>query len=549
MNAAEASLRDLLLGKVGDSEAPVQPKAKKRIAGASRAPTPSNATHQALLREVLDHVQPLYVAGLDGTLIAYSRAFAEIHNELFSGSINLPDLITEVRSHESEVRRTDVVTRGTATLHYISRHFQIFDDGGEPVGFGGVYEDISKLANVTHKAGEVENWLQDVIRSSSDWIWGMDQNSNLVFASSRISEILDEPAPSVLGRHLFSLGDFDTHDELAARTRRDIEQRAPFRGRAFLLSNRHGQVRHILLSGVPVFDDSTGAFRGYRGTGTDITSKVETENLMNAQTKRLEETYSELLRRNEELQIAMEHAKVADKAKLDFLAMMSHELKTPLNCIIGFSDAAMQNVRGPVGPAYGEYFESIHKAGQHLLAIINDLLDSANLERSDIAVKIGLEPVQKLIEEAVSLVDFSAARNKLDLDGLKPKTDLVVKCDHLRARQIIVNLIANALKFTPDGGKVGVDVSKPDEGMVAITVWDTGIGIPLEQQARVFEKFYQVEQNVLSRGVQGTGLGLNISRHLARLMGGDLTLASVPGKGSRFTLTLPDAGIPGSRNR
>ncbi|MGE0652641.1 MAG: PAS domain-containing sensor histidine kinase [Alphaproteobacteria bacterium] len=549
MNAAEASLRDLLLGKAGGTERPARSKAKQHIAGESRAPTPSNTTHQVLLRELLDHVQPLYVAGSDGTLIAYSRAFAEIHNELFSGSTNLSELIDQVRNQESEVRRTDVVTHGTAMHRYISRHFQILDDGGELVGFGGVYDDISELANATHKAGEVENWLQDVIRSSSDWIWGMDQNSNLVFASSRISEFLDEPVQSVMGRHLFSFGDFDAHDELAARTRQDIEQRAPFRGRVFLLSNRRGQLRHILLSGVPVFDDSTGAFRGYRGTGTDITSKVEAENLMNAQTRRLEETYSELLRRNEELRIAMEHAKVADKAKLDFLAMMSHELKTPLNCIIGFSDAAMQNVRGPVGPAYGEYFESIHKAGQHLLAIINDLLDSANLERSDIAVRIGSEPVQKLIEEAVSLVDFSASRNKLDLDSLKPKTDLVVKCDHLRARQIIVNLIANALKFTPDGGKVGVDVSRPDEGMVAITVWDTGIGIPLEQQARVFEKFYQVEQNVLSRGVQGTGLGLNISRHLARLMGGDLALASVPGKGSRFTLTLPDAGNPESRNR
>jgi PAS domain S-box-containing protein len=549
MNAAEASLRDLLLGKVGDMGSSVQSKAKKRIGHASRAPDPSNATHQALLCDLLDHAQPLYVAGPDGTLIAYSRAFADIHNELFAGPANLPDLIAEVRKHETEVRRTDAAICGSSTRHYMSRHFQIFDDGGETIGFGGVYEDVSELANITRKAGEMENWLQDVIRSSSDWVWGMDQNSNLVFASSRISEILDEPAQSVLGRHLFSLGDFDAHDELATKTRRDIEQRAPFRGRTFLLSNRHGQIRHIVLSGVPVFDDSTGAFRGYRGTGTDITSKVETERLMNAATQRLEETYSELRRRNEELQIAMEHAKVADKAKLDFLAMMSHELKTPLNCIIGFSDAAMQNVRGPVGPAYGEYFESIHKAGQHLLAIINDLLDSANLERSDIAVRIGSEPAQKLIEEAVSLVDFSAARNKLDLDGLKPRTDLVVKCDHLRARQIIVNLIANALKFTPDGGKVGVDVSRADDGMVAITVWDTGIGIPLEQQARVFEKFYQVEQNILSRGVQGTGLGLNISRHLARLMGGDLTLASVPGKGSRFTLTLPDAGIPETPNR
>jgi signal transduction histidine kinase len=165
----------------------------------------------------------------------------------------------------------------------------------------------------------------------------------------------------------------------------------------------------------------------------------------------------------------------------------------------------------------------------------------ASLERQEPTIKSARESVQSLIDEAVSLVDPEAKAQDLDLDALRPKTDVFVRCDHLRARQILVNLIGNALKFTPARGKIGIDVERRGDGMVAVTVWDTGIGIPADKLSRVFDKFYQVEQNVPKRGDGGSGLGLSISRHLARLMGGDLSVTSIAGKGSRFTVTLPEA--------
>jgi signal transduction histidine kinase len=337
------------------------------------------------------------------------------------------------------------------------------------------------------------------------------------------------------------MGEFDADERLSSRTRDDIERRTPFRGRHFVLKNRRGETRHILLSGVPVFDEESGAFRGYRGTGTDITGKIAAGRLLAEANNRLEESYTELRRRNDELRIALEHSKLAESEKLDFMAMISHELKTPLNSIIGFSDAAIQRVHGPIVGAYADYFENIHKAGRHLYAIISDLLDMASLERQEPTIKSARESVQSLIDEAVSLVDPEAKAQDLDLDALRPKTDVFVRCDHLRARQILVNLIGNALKFTPARGKIGIDVERRGDGMVAVTVWDTGIGIPADKLSRVFDKFYQVEQNVPKRGDGGSGLGLSISRHLARLMGGDLSVTSIAGKGSRFTVTLPEA--------
>jgi len=305
---------------------------------------------------------------------------------------------------------------------------------------------------------------------------------------------------------------------------------------------RNGEERHVHLSAVLVFDDDSGIFRGYRGTGTDITLRVQSQKIIEASKARLEDTYAELRRRNEELRISLDHAKVSESTKLEFLAMMSHELKTPLNSIIGFSDAAIHQVHGPIVGPYASYFENIHTASRHLMGIITSLLDMASLDQPSPTIHPNKEAVEHLIEEAVQLADPGAHANELDLSGLLPKTDHMVYCDHLRARQILINLIGNAMKFTPAKGKIGIDVETRPENMVAITVWDIGIGIPSDKLPRIFEKFYQVEQNVPSRGGAGTGLGLSISRHLARLMGGDLAVTSIQGKGSRF-YPYPSWGI------
>jgi PAS domain S-box-containing protein len=451
-------------------------------------------------------------------------------------------VIEQLHAKGEEIRRSDTASIDDKEIYYISNHFAIRSDKGQIIGFGGIYEDVSPLARATRKAGEMESWLQDVIRSSSDWLWAVDHNFNLTFVSPRISEAIGTPAQALNGRHFFTLGKFDDTGE-ANGTQEEMAIHRPFRNRTFLMEGTAGQPRYVLVSGVPVFDEASGRFEGYRGTGTDITRRFKAEKSATDAKAELEKTLEELKARNKDLVIALEKSQVADKAKIDFLAMMSHELRTPLNCIIGFSDAAAQKVHGPLNQSYVEYFKNIHQAGGHLLEIINDILDTANIEARNIPIEAIPVRVTDLVEEAANMVDPKIGdkrRIETDTDqGADP--GLLVFTDRLRARQILVNLLGNALKFTPGDGRVGVEVGLGADGLIDITVWDTGIGIPADEQERVFDPFYQVEKNILSRETEGTGLGLAISRQLAQLMKGDLTVESTVGEGARFTLSLPQA--------
>lgn len=539
MSAEGSSLRELLFGTATSEERHPHTSGPD-LSPSSRLPEGLPAHLGMLVHRLFQQTQPFYVTDECGQLVACSKAFADLQYDASSGAMSLSQLIDEVRQANSEVRRSEAIMIDKKERRFLSRHFPVFGDQGQLAGFGGVYEDVSQLAKTAARASESEDWLQDVIRSSSDWVWAMDRHSNLTFVSPSISEAVEEPAQNLIGQHLFSMGEFNQENRLSARTRDDIARRSPFRARHFLLRTRRG-IRHILLSGVPVFEDDSGAYRGYRGTGVDISEQVKSGGRSDAAKACTEDAYAEIRRQNDELRIALAHAETTATGKVDFLAMMGHELRTPLNSIIGFSDAAIQRVHGPLVGPYAEYFDNIHKAGRHLLEIINDLLEMASLERREPTIDLRAEPVQPLIQEAIGLVDRSIHTRDLGSDAILPKTALIARCDHLRARQILVNLIGNALKFTPERGRIGIDVEERANGMIAITVWDTGIGISAEELPRIFEKFYRVEQPGLPHGVTGSGLGLSISRHLARLMGGDLTATSIPGKGSRFTLTLPQA--------
>ena len=559
MSVAQKSLRDLLQGtsQVIGIDAANADKARgksKKPAAKRKGQTTlkRQAGHKDLLDALFDRITPFYLADSSGNIVISNKVFRDLAPHLYSSEEDLPSLdqtpaalkaiIEQLHTNGEEIRRSDTVSIDNKENYYISNHFAIRSDKGQIIGFGGIYEDVSPLARATQKAGEMESWLQDVIRSSSDWLWAVDHNFNLTFVSPRISEAIGTPAQALSGRHFFTLGKFDDTEEVS-QTQEEMEIHRPFRNRTFLMEGTDGQSRHVLVSGVPVFDEASGRFEGYRGTGTDVTRRFKAEQSATNAKAELEKTLGELERRNKDLVLALEKSQVADKAKIDFLAMMSHELRTPLNCIIGFSDAATQKVHGPLDPSYVEYFKNIHKAGGHLLDIINDILDTANIEARNIAIDAIPVRACELVEESVNMVDPKVGnKRRIETDsGPGADTSLLVITDRLRARQILVNLLGNAIKFTPNDGKVGVEVSSGADGLINITVWDTGIGIPADEQDRVFDPFYQVEKNILSRETEGTGLGLAISRQLAQLMKGDLSLESTMGEGTRFTLSLPQA--------
>jgi signal transduction histidine kinase len=258
----------------------------------------------------------------------------------------------------------------------------------------------------------------------------------------------------------------------------------------------------------------------------------------------------ELRQRAEEAETAETSAREASRAKSDFLAHMSHELRTPINAITGYADLLELGIAGPLTEQQVAHLGRIKFSAGHLLALVNEVLNLAKVESGRLVVEAERVPLVETVREALDLIGPQAAQQEVELaDEVTAGADAAFWGDRNRVRQILTNLLANAVKFTERGGRVSIasrleaaaeanaGLSGPG-GWIALEVRDTGIGIPLEKQESVFDPFVQVDaSHTRERG--GTGLGLTISRRLARLMGGDLSVRSIPGAGSCFTLTLP----------
>jgi signal transduction histidine kinase len=255
--------------------------------------------------------------------------------------------------------------------------------------------------------------------------------------------------------------------------------------------------------------------------------------------------FSEIREKSAQLEAANRH-------KSEFLANMSHELRTPLNAIIGFSEVLTEQMFGEVNDKQMEYLRDIHASGQHLLSLINDVLDLSKIEAGRMELELSRFDLGLLLEHSATLVRERAQRHGLALgldvgDGLQEWV-----ADARKLKQTVVNLLSNAVKFTPTGGRVTVrarllpGTMGPAGDRVEVAVADTGVGIAPEDQALVFEEFRQAGGDVLTKS-EGTGLGLALVRRFVELHGGSVTLDSAPGRGSTFTFTLPrleEGGLP-----
>jgi signal transduction histidine kinase len=252
----------------------------------------------------------------------------------------------------------------------------------------------------------------------------------------------------------------------------------------------------------------------------------------------LEATQKALEHTSGELSLALDAAQAASASKSAFLASMSHELRTPLNAVLGFSEAMQQEIFGSLGsPRYQEYLGHVHDSGSHLLSLINDILDIARFDagRGELQEEI-FDPVQQ-ISDTINMMSAQAAKARVALLGDIAADLPCLKGDRRRMRQILLNLVSNALKFTPSGGKVTVRALRSEQGFV-LQVTDTGIGIAHSDFHKALEPFGQVDSS-LARKYDGIGLGLPLTRQMVELHGGALELDSVVGHGTTVTITLP----------
>jgi signal transduction histidine kinase len=238
-----------------------------------------------------------------------------------------------------------------------------------------------------------------------------------------------------------------------------------------------------------------------------------------------------------EIQDKSRQLEIANQHKSEFLANMSHELRTPLNAIIGFSEVLIERMFGELNDKQDDYLKDIHSSGKHLLSLINDILDLSKIEAGRMELDVENFDVPAALSNALTLVRERAQRHGIAL-GLEVAPEVgELRADERKFKQILLNLLTNAVKFTPDGGRVDVRARR-DQAVLEVAVTDTGIGIAPEDQAAVFEEFRQVGRHYTNKQ-EGSGLGLALTRRFVELHGGSLTLQSAPGMGSTFTFTLP----------
>jgi signal transduction histidine kinase len=244
--------------------------------------------------------------------------------------------------------------------------------------------------------------------------------------------------------------------------------------------------------------------------------------------------------RTRELTQVVDELSRAMQAKTEFLSNVSHELRTPLTAILGFTDLLLHGLEGPLTDAQHEDLRTIESSGGRLLGLIDDLIDVSRIEAGHVELRIVPVPLTALLEDVAAEVRPMSVQKQLALEVSIGDPPPIVYVDETRVRAILANLLSNAIKFTPSGGSIRIEAEGVDAYGLRIDVVDTGVGIAPEEQERVFEKF----QRTAAPDLPGTGLGLAIAREYSRLHGGELTLESTPGAGSRFSLRLPLAGSP-----
>jgi PAS domain S-box-containing protein len=411
------------------------------------------------------------------------------------------------------IRRPDGAVRwieGKAQLLYA--------DDGTPLRMVGVNHDATEAHRAEEERRRSETMLREMERIAHIGSWAWDLETGRLSWSEELYRVygIDPASGPIDFQRFLAQVHPDDREMIQSTVERALRDHEPFAFDHRILWP-DGSVRALHGRGRVFLDEGGRAVRMV-GSGQDITDRKEAE---------------EALRR------AKEQAEAASRAKSDFLAVMSHELRTPLNAIGGYAELIELGVRGPVTPAQRQDLHRIQQSQRHLLTLINDVLSYARMEAGAVSYDLGVVRVAERVGAAEAMVLPQASARGLSMERCDCGAHLTARADAERLQQILLNLLTNAVKFTPSGGRIGVRVDA-DEEAVAVRVWDTGVGIAPEKLQTVFEPFVQVGR-ALNQPMEGVGLGLAISRDLARGMGGDLVAESTPGEGSVFTLLLPRA--------
>jgi PAS domain S-box-containing protein len=381
-------------------------------------------------------------------------------------------------------------------------------------------QQTAELRQVAHALGESEARFRDFATMTSDWLWETDREHRFTYISEGVRRFGQHPDTPIGHTRFEMIADTDPEPEKWIEHRAVLERHEPFRDFVYARQFQGDPEQIVSISGNPVFDESD-RFIGYRGTARDVTAQVTAET---------------------RLRDAKMAAEAANVAKSQFLANMSHELRTPLNAIIGFSDMLAMGLTGELHAQQLEYARIINQSGQHLLEIVNDLLDLAKIDAGKFPLEADeTEPCQlahacfEIVREAA---EAKAVQLSIECEAGLP----TVIADERRLKQVLLNLLTNAIKFTGADGSVVLCVRRAEDRGLLFEVRDTGIGMTPEEITIALQPFGQLDTG-FNRRHDGTGLGLPLARSLVELHGGSLQIDSEKGRGTTVAVLLSAARI------
>lgn len=388
--------------------------------------------------------------------------------------------------------------------------------GDRPIGTQSILRDVTEQRLAERRLDESQRNLEALVENTGDSIWSVDRDHRLITLNSAFSLAIEartgkEPRAGQLPSEVFPESDAQWYRELYAKTltgRRDVAVRS---------DNVDGHLRYSEIYANPI--QSIDGVSGAVFFGKDVTQRVRAE---------------------EAVRVAKEEAEAANKAKSDFLANMSHELRTPLNSVIGFTNILLKNKDERLNEKDIGFLQRVLSNGKHLLALINEVLDLAKVEAGRMELIIEEVDLAHLCVETVQQLEGQAKAKEGDIQLLAdvPESVDLVETDSAKLKQVIINLVGNALKFTHSGSvTVRLELASDGRTPIGISVHDTGIGIPPDRLEAIFEAFQQAEAGT-SRKYGGTGLGLALSRSICLLMGYDLIVESEVGEGSTFKIVM-----------
>ncbi len=455
------------------------------------------------------------------------------------------ELLPEIREHypDTAVIMATVIN-DTNTVFQCMRQGAV-DYVTKPLNLDEVVLSVNRALEMRRlRLVESEKQYRIFFESANDILLFLDRHGKILDVNEKLKEISGYEREELVGKNIRSLTAIISKRSLALVAKNFIKRMAGLKVPPYEaeMVTKNGEWLTIEINAVAIRRE--GKVIGDLVILRDMTERKRAE----AEIKQLYEQVKvfnvelekKIKERTRELEIAVKEAEAANKAKSEFLSGMSHELRTPLTAIIGFSQVLAEQYFGELNEKQAEYVKDILESGEHLLSLINDVLDLAKVEAGKTELELSRFNMKELLENSLVMIKEKALKRSISLEArISPALDnLTITADQRRLKQVMFNLLSNAAKFTPDRGRITVEARRKGEELI-VSVADTGIGIDPKAQKNIFVEFYQAHVGPTDK-TPGTGLGLPLSKSFIEMHGGRIWVESEgKGKGSRFIFTLP----------